>query len=189
MFFHLLNGRVFGFLVFSALVFHCSGLEAAGASKSAKPAEVAVKYKSEGLTEFHLVDYEEELIECSALAAMHTWIGDNIGQDAGSEVRKAIGEDYWLEISRAYLSLAREAGGSSDLSLEFRKKIKGLTIEWRRLTEVPVNAGEWAGWYALVDRCESWRADKARRPFYNKGREPMAAQNSAPNVAVGVIAK
>lgn len=189
MFFHLLNGRVFGLLAFSALIFHCSALNAADASVSSNAAEVAIKYKSGGLTEFHLVDYEEELIECSALAAMHTWIGDNIGQDAGAEVRKVIGEDYWLEISREYLSLAREAGGSSDLSQEFRKKIKGLTTEWRRLTEMPVNTGEWAGWYGLVDRCESWRPEKTRRSFYNKGRESMAAQNSAPKVTVGVIAK
>lgn len=189
MFFHLLNGRVFGLLAVSALIFHCSGLDAADASVSSKPAEVAIKYKSEGLTEFRLVDYEEELIECSALAAMHTWIGDNIGQDEGSEVRKVIGEEYWLEISREYLSLAREAGGNSDLPQEFRKKIKGLTVEWRRLTEMPVNSGEWAGWYGLVDRCEGWRAEKTGRSFYNKGRKSMAAQNSAPKVAVGVIAK
>ncbi len=185
MFFHSVNGRVLGLLAVAALSFPCSRLDAADASVRTKPAEVAIKYKSAGLADFRLADYGTELLKCSALAAMHTWIGDNIGQDAGSEIRRAIGEDYWLEISKEYLALATEADGKSDLSAEFSTQIKGLTVEWRRLNETHVTAGDWDGWYDLVDRCEAWRPKNTIRSFHGNGRKSVAAQGQAPKVVGG----
>jgi hypothetical protein len=176
MYFRSFKGRVSGLLLFIFLSLQCHGAGATSVSASSKSAEVAIKYKSAGLAEFRLADYEGELVECSALAAIHMWIGDNIGQDAGSEVRRSISEDYWLEISKDYLSLAKEASGRDDLSAEFRKEVKGLTVEWRRLTESDTSASEWANWYDLVDRCETWRPKNARRSYYTRGRESIAGR-------------
>jgi len=176
MYFHSFTGRVSGLLIFAFLSLQCHGAGATGVSHSSKSAEVAIKYKSAGLAEFRLADYEGELVECSALAAIHMWIGDNIGQDAGSEVRRSISEDYWLDVSKDYLSLAKEASGREDLSQEFRKEVKGLTVEWRRLTETDAAASEWAGWYDLVDRCETWRPKKTRHSYYTRGRESVAGR-------------
>ena len=166
--FRSFNGRAFGFSVCVVLSFFCSQLSAGSASSSQLP-EVEIEYKAKGLTEFHLADYKQELLQCSALAAIHMWIGDNIGPDSGAEVRRTIYEKYWLEISREYLSLAKKASGNPDLSQEIRTEIRNLTGEWRRLTETKVNAEDWAGWYELVGRCDSWRPEKATRAYFSNG--------------------
>jgi len=183
MLFQLRHGRLPGLLSIAFLALHFSGLDAATAAASSIKNEVAVKYKSERTKEFRLADYQDELLDCSALAAMHMWIGDNIGQDAGSEVRRVLGEDYWLSISKEYMSLARQAAGKSNLSSAFRTHIRRLTDEWRRLTETQVSANEWSGWYDLVDRCETWRPEKPKRSFNVNGRKSIAAGNEGPKVA------
>lgn len=190
MFFHVFTGRVLGFFACVVLPFYCPLLGAAGASTSlkhaeAKNAEVAMKYKAEGLAEFRLANYQEELLECSALSAIHMWVGDNIGEDSGSEIRKTISEDYWLDISKDFLALAKEASGKEDLSQEVRVQIKGLAAEWRRLSEAEVSADEWVGWYDLIDRCDEWRPEKTARSYYSKGRETIADQNPGAKVALG----
>lgn len=182
--FQSFTGRVLGFSAVFLLSFHAAALHAAGSSASSRHAEVAIKYKKANLAEFRLADFEGELLQCSALAALHTWIGDNIGTDEGSEVRKALNEDYWLDISREYYSLAREASGDADLSQEIRAEIKSLTGEWRRLTETEVGASDWNVWYDLVDRCDTWRPETTTRSYYNKGRETLAEQVRAPEVAM-----
>jgi hypothetical protein len=184
MFFQSFTGRALGLSMCAFLSAYCPGLNAAGSSSSAR-AEVGIKYKAADLPAFHLADFQEELLECSALAAIHMWIGDNIGTDPGSEVRKALDEDYWLEISKEYLSLAKQASGNADLSEEVSAEIKGLTVEWQRLTETNVSDTEWAGWYKLVDQCDTWRPEKTSRAYYSKGRDAIAAQGQAPNVAMG----
>lgn len=194
MYFQLLCGRVPGLLVVVVLSAYCSRLDAASASASSMPsaspkdAEVAIKYKVQGLGKFRLADYAEELLECSALSAIHMWIGDNIGEDAGSEIRKAIDSDYWLEISKEYLSLAKEASGKADLSLEVRARIKGLATEWRRLNETSLGSGEWVGWYDLIDRCDTWRPEITTRSYYNRGRKPATDQNQISEVATSPAA-
>jgi len=168
MFFRSFTGRAFGISTCVVLTLCCSQLHA-GTASSFKHPEVEIQYKAKGLTEFHLADYKEELLQCSALAAIHMWISDNIGQDSGSEVRRTIYEAYWLEISNEYLSLAKKASDNADLSQEVRAEIRNLTGEWRRLTETKVGAADWASWYELVDRCDTWRPEKATRAYFSNG--------------------
>ena len=174
MVFHSWLGRMVGLSAVLLFAFHTIEAAAAGVAGTSRRDEVGIKYKSAAVTEFQLSDYESELLQCSALAAIHTWIGDNIGTDAGSEVRKTLNEDYWLDVSREYFSLAKKAAGDEDLSEEIRAEIKSLTGEWRRLTETGVGPSEWAGWYDLIDRCDTWRPEKASRSYYDHDRHASA---------------
>lgn len=185
MFFQLFTGRVLGLVsccLFLSLA--CDRLCAADVSAAPKYAEVASKYKAEGLADFHLAEYKDELLECSALAAVHTLIGDNIGEDAGSEVRKTLGKDYWMEVSHDYLSLAEDASGAENLVHEVGIQIRGLFAQWRRLTETEVTADDWGGWYQLTDRCDTWRPAKPTRPYYTRGRAPTTGESLATKVAM-----
>ena len=185
MFFHSFTGRVLGLLSCCVVLsLHCERLLAADIAASPKYAEVATKYKAQGLTDFHLADYKDELLECSALAAVHTMIGDNIGEDEGSEARRALASDYWIEVSHDYLSLAEEASGAENLVQEVGIQIRGLFAEWRRLTETEVTADDWVGWYKLTDQCDTWRPAKPTHSYYSRGREPIAAENHATKVAM-----
>ena len=171
-------GRVFGLLVCCVVLTSVGErLLAADTPAASKPAEVATEHKAEGSAQFLLADYEQELIECSALAAIHMWIGDNIGEDSGSELRKTLAKDYWTEVSKEYLSLAREAGGEDDLYQEVGVRMRILAAEWRRLTETEFSADNWDGWYERVDRCDAWRPEQPTRAYYSKGRELIAARN------------
>lgn len=187
MFFQLFTGRVLGLVgccLFLSL--GCDRLRAADVSAAPKYAEVGTRYKAQRVAEFQLAQYTDELLECSALAAVHTLIGDNIGDDAGSEVRKTLGTDYWIEVSHDYLSLAEEASGSADLVQEVGIQIRGLFAEWRRLTAGQVTADDWDGWYKLTDQCDTWRPAKPTHPYYTRGREPSANESPATKVAMSL---
>jgi hypothetical protein len=175
-------GRSIGLSIISVLFLSSGPLFAGGGAASSQSAEVAIEYKKTGLLEFQLADFEEELLECSGLAAVHMWISDNIGSDAGSGVRASISEDYWLDISHDYLSLAKQASGKEDMSKEVRVHIRGLTAEWYRLTETKVSPEDWSDWYELVDRCETWRPANSARSYYNKGRDVLAKQDRAQDI-------
>jgi len=178
MFFQPFIGRVHGLAVCCAVLF------ATTVSASPHAAEVAVKYKAKGAAEFQLADYKDELLECSALAAVHTMIGDNIGDDEGSEARMALTLDYWIDVSHEYLALAEEASGTENLVPEVGIQIRGLFAEWRRLTESPVNADEWGSWYKLTDQCDTWRPAKPAHAYYGRGRESIVSENHASKVAM-----
>ena len=185
MFFHGFTGRVLGLVTCCVVLsLYCGHLLAADLSASSEPAEVAIKYKAEGLPEFQLVDYEFELLECSALAAVHSLIDDNIGDDSGSEVRTALTKNYWIDVSHDYLSLAQEAGGEADLYQEVGIQMRGLVAKWHRLTETEVSADDWTGWYELTDRCDTWRPAKPAHSYYGNGREPIANQGQPTKVAM-----
>jgi hypothetical protein len=185
MFFYSFTGRVLGFVSCCVVLsLDCGGLLAADDSASPKYAEVAIKYKAEGLAGFRLAEYKDELLECSALAAVHTLIGDNIGEDEGSEVRKTLDKDYWIEVSHDYLSLAQEASGTENLVPEVGIQIRGLFAQWRRLTETEVTAEDWVGWYELTDQCDTWRPAKPTHSYYSKGRESIANKNPTSKVAM-----
>ena len=106
MFLRAFNGRFSGLVLCTVSFFGCSLLHASGTQSSSGNAEVAVEYRSNGLQEFRLADYQQELLQCSALSAIHMWIPDNIGEDSGSEVRKQLGEDYWLDLSKDSATLS-----------------------------------------------------------------------------------
>jgi hypothetical protein len=185
MFFHFFTRRVLGIVsccLFLSLT--CDRLRAADGSAAPRYAEVGTQYKAQRVAEFHLAQYTDELLECSALAAVHTLIGDNIGEDAGSEVRKTLGNDYWIEVSHDYLALAEDASGAENLVQEVGIQIRGLFSQWRRLTETEVTADDWGGWYQLTDRCDTWRPAKPTRPYYNRGRAPIAGASPATKVAM-----
>jgi hypothetical protein len=184
-FFQLFTGRVLGLVsccLFLSLA--CDCLCAADVSAAPKYAEVGIQYKAQRVVEFQLAQYTDELLECSALAAVHTLIGDNIGEDEGSEVRRTLGKDYWIEVSHGYMSLAEEATGSENLVQEVGIQMRGLFAEWRRLTETEVTADDWGRWYQLTDRCDTWRPEKPTRSYYTRGREPTASGSPASKVAM-----
>jgi hypothetical protein len=185
MFFQLFTGRVLG-LVSCCLFLSlgCDRLCAADVSAAPKYAEVGTRYKAQRVEEFQLAQYTDELLECSALAAVHTLISDNIGEDAGSEVRKTLGNDYWIEVSHDYLALAEDASGAENLVQEVGIQIRGLFAQWRRLTETEASADDWGGWYQLTDRCDTWRPAKPTRPYYTRGRAPTASESPAAKVAM-----
>jgi hypothetical protein len=185
MFFQLFTGRVLG-LVSCCLFLSlgCDRLRAADVSAAPKYAEVGTRYKAQRVAGFQLAQYTDELLECSALAAVHTLIGDNIGEDAGSEVRKTLGKDYWIEASHDYLSLAEQAAGAKDMVHEVGIQIRGLFAEWRRLTETEVSPDDWGRWYQLTDRCDTWRPAKPTRSYYTRGRQPTTSQNQVSKVAM-----
>ena len=155
---------------------------ASGWFKSSGNPEVAPIYKANRVAELNLVSYEDELIDCSALAGIHSWIGDNL-DDAGAEVRKALNGKYWIDVSKAYLALAQQAAGVPDLSKEMGVRMRALAVEYRDLTESPtdsqVEAANWDHWYDLIDRCDSWRPESPSQAFFNNGR------STAPQVKKG----
>jgi hypothetical protein len=132
--------------------------------------EVSPKYKSRQVGNLHLGAYKDELVECSALAGIHTWLDDNLGDVSGAEVRRKLAGDYWVETSKAYLDLAEQASGTPDLSKEMGKQMRELAVQYRTLTETPEGTADWTGWYDLIDRCDSWRVEKPAQAFFNNGR-------------------
>jgi hypothetical protein len=177
MLFHKFNGRVLGLVFCGFLLLQGSQLEAGGKSGNS---EVSSKYKTAGVDNFRLADYQDELLQCTALATIQMWVGDDLGNDAGALVRQSISENYWLETGNAYLSLAKQANGNHDLSQEVRVQMKSLTAEWHRLTENEVSGEDWTAWNKLIDRCESWRSNRSAHSFYSQGRNSATGQNAAP---------
>lgn len=166
-------------LLFSGLLLAGVSNAAAGSFSTAGNAEVAPVYKANRVAEFNLPAYEDELIDCSALAGIHSWIGDDLS-NSGAEVRKTLNNDYWMGVSKAYLALAKQASGDPDLSKEIGARMRVLAAEFRDLSESPVGAANWSGWYDLVDRCDSWRTDSPTRTFYTNGRElPVQTKKSS----------
>ncbi|HET6565526.1 MAG TPA: hypothetical protein VFG52_08955 [Xanthomonadales bacterium] len=172
-------------LVVALLLFGVT-TSAAGWFKSSGNPEVAPIYKANRVAELNLVSYEDELIDCSALAGIHSWIGDNL-DDSGAEVRKALNSNYWIDVSKAYLALAQQAAGVPDLSKEMGVRMRALAGEYRDLTESPTDsqaeAANWDHWYDLIDRCDSWRPDRPSQAFFNNGRETAPQVNKATEVA------
>lgn len=169
-------------LLFSGLLFAGVSNAAAGSFSTAGNAEVAPVYKANRVAELNLAAYEDELIDCSALAGIHSWIGDDLSS-SGAEVRKALNNDYWMSVSKAYLALAKLATGEPDLSKQIGARMRVLAAEFRDLSEAPASTANWSGWYALVDRCDSWRTDSPSRHFYTNGRQPPAQTKKTAEVA------
>ncbi len=119
MFLQSLNDRIPGCIRYS-LVFVMAGtlVPVVGSAASTRSAEVASAYKAEHVEGFQLASYQDELLECSALAAIHMWIGDNLGDDSGAEVRKKLNDDYWINVSKGYLALAEEAEPKNDTEVD-----------------------------------------------------------------------
>lgn len=185
MFSHPFTGRALG--VAACFIFlSCTGEPAlaAGAAASSGSTQVAVEYKAQKVPEFQLTDYQDELVECSALAAIHTWLGNPFEEAAGFEVRQALARDYWIEISNKYLSLARQASSEADVQKKVGARMRVLAAEWRRLTESHSVAPNWNGWYDLIDRCDSWRPVKPAYAFYSKGRKTADEQGAKANMAM-----
>jgi len=150
---------------------------------STNNSEVSPKYKARKVGNLQLSIYKDELIDCSALAGIHTWLDDNLGNAAGSEVRKKLNGDYWVDISTAYLDLAQQASGTADLSAEMGARMRVLAAQFRDLTEAPAGTANWAEWYDLIDSCDSWRVDKPAQAFFNNGRTATAQSSQAAEVA------
>jgi hypothetical protein len=154
----------------------------AEAFKSTSNSEVSPTYKARIVGDLHLGAYKDELIECSALAGIHTWIGDSLG-DSGAVVRTTLNRDYWTKTSKDYLSLAEQASGEPDLSQQTGVRMRVLAAQYRDLTESPEGTANWSGWYDLVDRCNSWRPDPPSRAFFDNGRKPVPGSGKAKEVA------
>jgi hypothetical protein len=145
---------------------------------SSSSSEVSLKFKARNVGDVQLGAYKDELIDCSALAGIHTWIGDNLNT-AGAEVRKALNGDYWVSVSNAYLSLAQQAANNPEVSKEVGARMRVLAAEYRELTESPAGTTDWSGWYDLIDRCDSWRTDSPSQAFFTNGREsPVQVRQS-----------
>jgi hypothetical protein len=119
MFLPSLNGRVSGCVRYSLALLIVGTLvgtltPAFCSAASTRSNEVSSAYKAERVDGFQLASYQDELLECSALAAIHMWIGDNLGDDSGAEIRKKLNDDYWINVSKGYLALAEEADGDVD---------------------------------------------------------------------------
>jgi|GEM_PF-6847719 len=179
MFFQFINGRASGRAKYSptkySLIFVIvsSLIPAVCFAASSRSAEVAAVYKAEGMPELQLASFENELLDCSALAAIHMWIGDNLGDNSGAEVRKKLNNDYWIDLSKGYLSLAQEASDEADLSQQLGVRMRALSAEFRDLTESQAEPESWANWYDLIDRCDTWRPEKPAHAFYNNGRSSV----------------
>ncbi len=186
MFYQRISGRVLGLITISVLSFLGTWLNANPAFAASKQDEVAVEHKTQGLTDFRLADYQAELLQCSALSAIHMWIGDNLGDDEGAQVRKTLDEDYWLETSKDYIALAEQAAGNPDLTEQFGLEVRSLAAEWRHLTEDQVAVGDWQKWYELIDRCDSWRPNPPARSYFNNGRSSATASTKLSSRAPGV---
>lgn len=181
MFLQFISGRVFG-RSSTLLILLVAGTltPATGAAASSRSAEVAAVYKAEGMVELQLAPFENELLDCSALAAIHMWIGDNLGDNSGAEVRKKLNNDYWIDLSKGYLSLAQEASGEADLSQQLGVRMRALSAEFRELTESQAEPESWANWYDLIDRCDTWRPEKPTHAFYNNGRQSIVDSKQSP---------
>lgn len=179
-------GRVPGRTTTLALLLSIGALmSAVSAVASPGSAEVSFEYKTERSDDADLSSYEDELLECSALAGIHTWIGDNLGDDSGAEVRKSLNNDYWINVSKSYLQLAQEASGKSDLFPEVGVRMKALAAEYRDLTVSQADASGWLDWYQLIDRCDSWRPNPPAHAFYHNGRKPTVDEKQVAEVAMG----
>lgn len=171
MFFQPEKGRNSGRYLF-CLTLLTAALLASASTAFAEPGttEVATKYKAQHVDQLDLAAYEDELLDCSALAGIHTWIGDNLGDNEGAEVRKVLAEDYWIELSKGYMVLAEQASGDDSISEELGVRMKELAAEFRDLTDSQAPTSSWSDWYDLIDRCDSWRPAKPTHAFYNHGR-------------------
>lgn len=182
---HSGTGRAFGLAsCFVILSFTTASALAGDASASPGSEQVAAQFKAERMPGFLLADYAGELVDCSALAAIHTWMGDAIGEDEGFAVRQAIASDYWIEVSNGYLSLAQQSSGAADLQPVVGARMRELAADWRHLTESATGAGDWAAWYDLIDRCDAWRPEKPKHSFNGNGRKAVDQQGGKPRVAV-----
>lgn len=155
----------------------------AEAFKSTSNSEVSPTYKARHVGDLHLGAYKDELIECSALAGIHTWIGDNLDDASGAEIRKKINGDYWINTSKAYLSLAEQTSGIPDLSQEMGARMRALAVQFRDLTESPAGTANWSNWYDLIDRCDSWRVEKPKQAFFSNDRNATQQAKRAGDVA------
>lgn len=187
MFLQSLNGRIPGCIRYSlALLIAGTLTPALCSAASTRSAEVASAYKAEHVDGFQLASYQDELLECSALAAIHMWIGDNLGDDSGAEVRKKLNDDYWINVSKGYLALAEEADAKNDtevdLSQEVGVQMRALSAKFRELTESRAEPDRWASWYDRIDRCDTWRPDRPAHAFYNNGRKPIIEPEPSPKV-------
>lgn len=192
MFYQGVSGRFLGLFVIASLSVSGALLLIGTAYAGSSQAEVAVEHKQEDLANFQLAEFRTELLQCSALSAIHMWIGDDLGEE-GAQVRQQLDEEYWLNTSKDYLALASQASGGSDLTGAVGAEMKILTAEWRHLTEEQATADEWQDWYALTERCDSWRPDPPRRQYLNNTGHAAAADASPQKsvttdaVAAGVV--
>jgi hypothetical protein len=186
MFYHIKLGQAFGRPGFSLILLISSVFTfTASAAASSDSQEVALEYKAKRTGQLELAAYEGELLDCSALAAIHMWIGDGLGDDSGAEVRKKLNSDYWIDLSKGYLALAEQAGGVQDLSEALGVRMRALSAEFRDLTESQPGPDNWTAWYDLVDRCDTWRPERPAHAFYNNGRKSTAIAVKAAEVAMG----
>lgn len=192
MIYQSISSRVLGLVTFTAVAFGCTLLHTGLAFAASKQAEVAVEHKQDGQVDFQLAEFRTELLQCSALSAIHMWIGDSLAEQ-GAQVRQQLDEEYWLKTSKDYLALANQASGESDLTEEVGAEIKLLTAEWRHLTEDQATVDEWQEWTALTERCDTWRSDPPKRSYLNSGGHSSAASTSSQKsvivdaVAAGVM--
>ncbi len=184
MFYQGVSGRFLGLVTITALSFGSTLLHIGPAFAASKRAEVAVEHKQEDIAHFQLAEFRTELLQCSALSAIHMWIGDNLA-DEGAQIRQQLDEEYWLNTSKDYLALANQASGDPDLTEEVGAAMKILTAEWRHLIEDEATADEWQQWTELTMRCDSWRPDPPKRQYFNNIRQ-SAATSDSPGKAVSV---
>ena len=149
---------------------------------SSSSSEVSLKFKARIVGDVQLGAYKDELIDCSALAGIHTWIGDSLNT-SGAEVRKALNSDYWVSVSNAYLSLAQQAANNPEVSKVVGARMRVLAAQYRELTESPADTTNWNSWYDLIDRCDSWRTEEPSRAFYSNGRKSPVQVNHSSEVA------
>lgn len=169
-------------LLIATMLFTGVSNAAAGSFSSSRTYEVAPVYKANRVAELNLAAYKDELVDCSALAGIHTWIGDDLNT-AGAEVRQVLNNDYWVSISKAYLTLAQQASGTPDLSKEMGARMRVIAADYRDLTTTSASTANWSSWYDLIDRCDSWRPAKPARAFYNNKRPPPVKVKQSSEVA------
>ena len=186
MIYQRISSRILGLITFTAVAFGSTLLHSGLTFAASKRAEVAVEHKQDDRADFQLAEYRTELLQCSALSAIHMWIGDNLAEE-GAQVRQQLDEEYWLKTSKDYLALANQASGEADLTEEVGAEIKILTAEWRHLTEEQNTADEWQEWLALTERCDSWRPDPPRRQYIENFRKSTAA-SASPQTSVNMEA-
>ena len=192
MFYPRVSGRILGLFAITALSSGGTLLHVSTAFAASKWAEVAVEHKQQDLANFQLAEFRTELLQCSALSAIHMWIGDGLSEE-GAQVRQQLDEEYWLNTSKDYLALANQASGGADLTQAVGAEMKVLTAEWRHLTEEQATADEWQEWLGLTERCDGWRPDPPRRQYLNNTGHSAAAKASprksvtTDSVAAGVM--
>jgi len=177
-------GRILGLFAFTAMAFGSTLLHTGLVFAASAREEVAVEHKQDDQVNFQLAEFRTELLQCSALSAIHMWIGDNLA-DEGAQVRQQLDEEYWLKTSKDYLALAGKASGQSDLTEEVGAEMKILTAEWRHLTEEAATADEWEEWFALTERCDTWRPDPPKRSYLKNSGQSTAASSSPSGLVSG----